>query len=133
VNDFIRAYQPEDCDRLLLQALQAGDLDTVLALYEPGAAFYLVSTGELTHSTEVMRAEYAALIAMKPTMAIQEITTTLHLDGALATTRMRSTMEATAPDGTPIRASLHSLEVVRKQRDGTWRFAIDDPHGSERA
>jgi len=38
---------------------------------------------------------------------------------------------STAPgsDGKPVTTPMHSVEVVRKQSDGTWLFAIDDPSG----
>jgi ketosteroid isomerase-like protein len=37
------------------------------------------------------------------------------------------TLSATGPDGSPIQRSGKAIEVVRRQRDGSWRFAIDDP------
>jgi len=36
-------------------------------------------------------------------------------------------MRAAAPDGTPIELAGKATEIVRRQRDGAWRFAFDDP------
>ncbi len=38
-------------------------------------------------------------------------------------------MKGTAPDGTEIAQSGLSVAVLRKQKDGTWRMVIDNPHG----
>ena len=37
------------------------------------------------------------------------------------------TLSATGADGNPIERSGKAIEVVRRQPDGSWRFAIDDP------
>jgi hypothetical protein len=36
-------------------------------------------------------------------------------------------------DGKPFTANGKSMEVVRRQPDGTWRFVIDNPHGGEQS
>jgi len=33
----------------------------------------------------------------------------------------------TGPDDSPVSTSSDTSEVIRKQSDGTWRYAIDDP------
>ena len=45
---------------------------------------------------------------------------------------MKATLEGTRPDGRPVKSTLHTLEVVRRQPDGSWRYVIDDPFGSMR-
>lgn len=130
MSKFIPAYKPQDCDLLLVKAIEEGDIETLVSLYEPGAAMYLLTTGELTYSPDVIRAEYEGLISMKPKMVIEEIVTTIHQDGNLATTSLKGYMDSFAPDGQSIHSTFHTLEVLRKQPDGTWRFAIDDPQGS---
>ena len=127
----VRAQQPEDCDRLLLAALQSGDIDASVALYEPGAALFAKS-GEAVVGHEAIRASNAALIALKPRFQVERIVTTVSGDGSIATTRMKATLEGTRPDGRPVKSTLHTLEVVRRQPDGSWRYVIDDPFGSMR-
>ena len=33
-----------------------------------------------------------------------------------------------AADGSAIEMKHKAMEIVRRQPDGTWRFAVDDPH-----
>ena len=82
---------------------------------------------------EKIRANNAALIALKPTFHIERIVTTMNGDGSIATTRMKATLEGTRPDGKPVKSAMHTLEVLRLQDDGSWRYVIDDPFGSMRA
>ena len=125
------ALAPEDCDRILLAALQAGDIETSVALYEPDAALFTKS-GEVMTGHDAIRANNAALIALKPTFHIERIVTTMNGDGSIATTRMIARLEGTRADGRPVTSSLHTLEVLRRQDDGSWRYVIDDPFGSMR-
>jgi uncharacterized protein (TIGR02246 family) len=125
------ARVPQDCGRILIDALHAGDLDTCVALYEPGAVLFKKS-GEPMSGLEAIRAANAALIAIKPHFTIEFIKTTLNESGDLATTRMRATLSGSKPDGRAVQDTVHTLEVVRKQADGSWRYVIDDPYGSMR-
>jgi len=126
------ALSPEDCDRMLLAALERGDIDTSVALYEPDAVLFAKS-GQVATGHEAIRASNAALIALRPTFHIERIVTTVSGDGSIATTRMKARLEGTRPDGRPVRSDLHTLEVLRRQADSSWRYVIDDPFGSMRA
>lgn len=127
-----RAVLPEDCDRILLAALEAGDIETSVALYEQDAALFSKS-GEVMLGHDAIRANNAALIALKPMFHIERIVTTMNGDGSIATTRMKARLEGTRADGRPVKSAMHTLEVLRRQDDGTWRYVIDDPFGSMRA
>ena len=37
------------------------------------------------------------------------------------------TLSATGPDGAPFADQGKATEIVRRQRNGTWRFVVDDP------
>ena len=50
-------------------------------------------------------------------------------DGSVAVTRTKGRFTSPDLDGKPVTTRFHSIEVVRKQPDGTWRFVIDDPTG----
>lgn len=126
------AHKPEDCNRILLAALESGDIETSVALYEPGAVLFTKS-GKTMTGHDAIRENNAALIALKPQFRIEEIVTTVNGDQTIATTRMKATLEGTKADGEPVNGSICSLEVLRKQHDGVWRYVIDDPFGSMRA
>jgi ketosteroid isomerase-like protein len=37
----------------------------------------------------------------------------------------------TGPDGDPVNMTAKSADVLRHQADGTWRFVIDNPWGTD--
>ncbi len=126
------APTPEDCNRMLLAALESGDIETSVALYEPEAVLFRKS-GQAMTGHEDIRKNNAFLIALKPKFTIEFIKTTVSGDGTLATNRMKANMVGTSSEGKKIEGQIHTLEVVRKQADGSWRYIIDDPYGSMRA
>ena len=52
-------------------------------------------------------------------------------EGQAALTRSTWSMTGTDPEGKPVTMCARSAEVVRRQSDGTWKFVIDNPHGSD--
>ncbi len=124
--------QPDDCSRVLVAALESGDIETSVALYESGAVLFRKS-GETMTGLDAIRENNAGVIALKPKFTIEFITCTLSGDGTLATNRMKANLAFTKPDGTPVNTNVDTLEVLRKQEDGSWRYIIDDPYGSMRA
>jgi ketosteroid isomerase-like protein len=128
---FVPAYRPEDCDRLLMQAIENGDLETTVALYEPGAVLFTES-GDLL-KIEQIRKHNQEFISLKTKTRIEKIDTAISGDGTLATSRMKCTAVYQDPKtGKEVTMHTNTLEVLRKQLDGTWRFVIDDPLGGNR-
>jgi hypothetical protein len=37
----------------------------------------------------------------------------------------------TGPDGEPVQLAARNADVLRRQGDGTWRFVIDNPWGTD--
>jgi uncharacterized protein (TIGR02246 family) len=129
---FVPAYKPEDCDRLLIEAMERGDVETTVSLYEPDAVL-LMESGDLLKGQDAIRKQNEKEIALKAKTTIEEIKTVVSGDGTLATTRMKCASAYVDPKtGNQVRMSVSTLEVVRKQPDGTWRFVIDDPFGGNR-
>jgi uncharacterized protein (TIGR02246 family) len=120
------AYKPEDCDRIFIKAMRSGDIDTVVALYEPDAIFIRPDGKRAIGHNEIRRfLEEEA--ARKATYVIQDIVAVLGGDGTIAITRMRISMSWTGRDGKENSMQARTTEVLRKQSDGTWRFVIDSP------
>ena len=122
------AQKPEECDLLLLKALEQGDLDAAVALYEPTATF-VVSPDQVVTGQAGIREVMQGYIAAKATFNIDAVTAVPSVDGSVAVTRVKGSSTSPGPDGKPVTTPLHSVEVVRKQPDGTWLFIIDDPSG----
>jgi uncharacterized protein (TIGR02246 family) len=121
---------PADVDRAFGERVNAGDLDGLVALYEPGATLAREDGSSVTGAAAI-RAELAGLLAGKPRIAMHVVhvipggddVALLHNDWHLT---------AVAPDGARVDVSGRSSEVVRRQPDGTWRFAVDDPFARSR-
>ncbi len=107
------ARRPEELSQFILARLNAGDVAGVVALYEPTAVLVLPDGG-LGTGTEQIRAFYARLLASGPTFAPGQPRQTL-ANGDLALT---STQLATGPV---------TVELARRQPDGTWLWVMDNP------
>ncbi|HYT10478.1 MAG TPA: nuclear transport factor 2 family protein [Mycobacteriales bacterium] len=107
------AREPEDLGRLFVERANAGDLDGLVALYEPGAVLAFPA-GQLSSGHVTIRRVYADLLATKPTLTPGEQQPAIRNgDLALTSTRLAGG-DATA-------------EVARRQPDGTWLWLIDQP------
>ncbi len=112
------ARNPEDLGTLFQEAMRAGDLDAVMALYEPGAAFPDQS-GEVRSGLDAIGQELAPFAAMKPDMTIEALKVIQAGDIALTHSSWRMTK--------PEPMSGRAIEIARRQQDGTWLYIIDDP------
>jgi uncharacterized protein (TIGR02246 family) len=119
------ARTPEDCDRLFGEHVNAGDLDALLALYEPGCSLVRRDGGVARGHVEI-RAVLSRLVAMQARMS-SEIVKVVRAGDELALVYNDWRMTARAADGQPIEAAGKAIEVVRRQADSTWRFVLDDP------
>ncbi len=120
------ARKPADVDRLFAEALSAADLDGAVGMYEQDA-IYVDGHGTSARGHEQIRAVLAELIEQRPTLDCYEIDVVEN--GDLAVLRARWVFSGTNPDGTPFENRGRSIEVVRRQTDGSWLFTIDLPSG----
>lgn len=123
------ARRPEECDLLLVEALNNGDLEAALALYEPNASFVLDS-GQIITGVAAIREVMQGFLALKPEFTM-EVKAVQNGDENIALLRGKWNLSGTGPDGKPMTMSGNSTEVVRRQPDGTWRFIIDNPRGAD--
>jgi ketosteroid isomerase-like protein len=123
----LKAHIPADVDRLFAEALSAGDLEGALAMYEPDAV-YQSEPDEPARGHAAIREELAALIALDCTLDCYRIDVVEN--GDLAVLRADWIFTGTNADGEPFENRGRSIEIVRRQPDGTWLFAIDLPSGA---
>ncbi len=112
------AQKPQDLHALFEQAIGAGDLDALMALYESGASMPN-QAGEVRTGADLIRQDMAPFAAMKPDLKLKINKLIEAGDIAL----MHSEWAMT----TPAAMSGRSIEIARRQPDGTWRYVIDDP------
>jgi ketosteroid isomerase-like protein len=109
------------------ELLGAGRLEDLLELYEDDAAF-VPEPGRTVSGLGSIRAELEPLVALTPRMSgrIEQVLEA----GDTALVAYRWQLEATAPDGTPIRQGGLSADVLRRRPDGSSGVIIDDPWGA---
>ena len=120
------ATTPEACDALFGQHVNAGDLDALVGLYEPDAVLAAQPGEAPSVGHAAIRETLGGLIAMKAHIVMKVVQTYRTGDVAVLYNDWHGTI--TGPDGQPVRMEGKALEVVRRQADGTWRFAVDDPY-----
>ncbi|MEV0973017.1 YybH family protein [Microtetraspora glauca] len=108
-----RAARPEDLSRFVVERLNAGDVEGLVALYEPDAVLALPN-GRVATGSEEIRQAYEHLVADRPTFTPGRQQPTLR-NGDLALTSVR------LADGGV------TVEVARRQPDSTWLWVIDQP------
>jgi uncharacterized protein (TIGR02246 family) len=120
---------PEEVDRLFGERLNAGDVDGVVALYEPGATLVRGDRSAATGHPAI-RTEIAGVVALRPRITMN-VTTVLRGGTNLAVLYNDWHATATDRDGKPLALRGRATEVVRRQRDGSWRLVIDDPNARD--
>lgn len=111
------AAEPEDLARFLVERVNAGDVEGVVALYEPQAVLAL--PGErLAAGHDAIRRFYRQLLASGPRFEPGEQLPALQL-GKLALTSTR------------LVGGGATAEIARRQPDGSWRWAVDRPNVRE--
>ena len=124
----VSARKPEECDSLLIEALNRGDLEAAVGLYEPNATLFSDPSVHVVGRAAIREALKAYLGFDSQ---ITEIRAVKSEDGVLALTGGKWTSTGKDSDGKPVALSGKSVEVVRRQADGRWLFAIDNPWGAE--
>jgi uncharacterized protein (TIGR02246 family) len=97
----------------------------LVSLYEPQANL-LQRDGTAATGTAAIREALAGFLAMKPKIAMS-VHKVVRAGDDLAVLYNDWSMSATGPDGGSMSVTGKAIEIVRRQADGTWRFAVDDP------
>ena len=120
------AKDPEEAARMVAEAISEGKIDDVVALYEPGASL-VVEPGHTVVGAAAIREAMEGFIALKPTISAEHNLTVTADDLALVSSKWR--LSGTGPDGKPVTMNATSTDVMRRQADGSWKVAIDNPYG----
>lgn len=105
------AKTPNDLARLFIERAKAGDLEGVVALFEPDAVMAAPPGADVV-GHEAIRAKYAGVLARRPQFSLgNQQPAMIHGDIALTSTWF--------DDGGA------AAEVARRQPDGTWLWLID--------
>jgi uncharacterized protein (TIGR02246 family) len=126
--DAVSTATPEQVLESIVSGINSGDLEALMPLYEREAAF-ATRPGSLAHGAPGIGEALAGFISMKGTLDL-EVTRVLEVDDLALVAGVWS-FDGTGPDGEPVRLSARNADVLRRQADGTWRFVIDNPWGTD--
>lgn len=118
---------PEETSLAFLDAFNAHDIDKVMSFYTADAVF-VNEDGRLSEGVDAMRPSLDEYMKLEPRLTITK--KQVIPSGEVVVTLAVWTMEATAPDGSPIRAEGRGFDVMRRQPDGSWKMIVDSPWGA---
>lgn len=121
-----RHSRPEQVQRHLARCLNASQISSLAALYEPGAALVL-RNGSVLIGRPAIRKHFASLLNLQPHMIIRKprVVRTRGLAVLMASWQINGL----APNGAVFREHGRTYDVLRKQPDGTWCIVFDSPWG----
>jgi len=120
--------KPEDWPSQFEEQLNAGNLDGMLALYEPEAHF-VKKSGETLVGQEAIRNALRSLIEAKTHLQSRVVRATTIGDIAQLYTDFEGTRLDESGKTVPVRNS--AIEVLRRQPDGSWKLIMGDPNGRQ--
>jgi uncharacterized protein (TIGR02246 family) len=118
------AKSPEEVDTLFEQGMNAGDAKAVAALYEQDAVL-VAQPGMVVKGRAAILQALEAIVAGGTSFKLNVIRTLTAGDTAVVYNEWTGTTRSPAGDSTELAGK--AIEIVRRQPDGTWLFAIDDP------
>ena len=121
------ATSPAQAVKLLDEAFNNGDLETVLSFYEEGAALIAGEPVRLLRGSTELRHFLADAIS-SGVVANQLVTRIIEVDG-VALFLSRWSLVPRDPDSTEPARTFHATSVFRRQADGCWKLLIDNPLG----
>lgn len=119
---------PEQVLESIVTGINSGELDSLMPLYESDAAF-VPQPGVLAHGAPGVSEALTGFISMNGELDL-EVTRVLEVDDLALVIGVWS-FNGTGPDGEPVHLEAKNADVLRRQADGSWRFVIDNPWGTD--
>jgi ketosteroid isomerase-like protein len=119
--------RPEDIYPALSEAYNAGDFEALVSLYDPKAVF-VIKPGRVTTSPAELRDALQRLLALRGRLTINPHTFTRSDDLVLALGTF-TLSGGRRKDGTAFERTSRFADVMRRQPDGRWLLAVDNPYG----
>ncbi|HEY7110491.1 MAG TPA: nuclear transport factor 2 family protein [Nitrososphaeraceae archaeon] len=119
---------PEEVLDSITKGINAGDLETLMTLYEPQACF-AIQQGKPATSSDGIRENLHKFIDLNGKLDLKVKRVLTASDLALVTSEW--SFSGTGSDGKPVNLNAKSADVLRRQSDGTWLLVIDNPWGTE--
>ena len=121
------ATEPEQMHGLFEQAFNTGDIEALMALYEPDAAL-IPQPGVTVEGTAAIRESLLWFLDRRGQITLDTKLVIRVGDVAYLANRWSLT-GGTMPDGSPAELGATTAELARRQPDGTWLYVIDNAWG----
>ena len=115
-------HKLDEWPALFEKHIAASDLDAAAALYPSDAGFVSSKSGEVIKGRDAIHAVLSGPIEGQARLRCRVVKTVVAGDIAV----LYTDWQITTADG---EAHSHAIEVLRRQSDGTWLFALGDPKG----
>jgi uncharacterized protein (TIGR02246 family) len=120
--------KPIDLLEVVTQAINTGNVDAQMAIYEPDAYFNFEPSGQgPTTGVQAIREMFTNFVAMKPNITMRLLS--CNEAGNIAVIRTAWHLTCTGQDGNPMEMTGQSVSVLRRQPDGNWLVLVDNPYG----
>ena len=119
----MKASSPHDLSRLIIEALNSGDVDMVVSLYEPDGVI-APDPNQIVSGRAAIRSLAADFLAQRPRLILHDSEVVQAGDVALIRSRVTQTMLQAEQKTETV---LEPVLVARRQTDGCWLIAIDRP------
>jgi uncharacterized protein (TIGR02246 family) len=117
---------PLDVARAWGDAYAAKDLDAMMRLFDPDAV-WVSAEGDVVAGSDAIRGVFRDFLRLDATYETDD-EQLAQADGvALLSARWR--IHGTDADGAPVEISGRTADVLRRNAEGEWRYAIDSPFG----
>jgi uncharacterized protein (TIGR02246 family) len=109
--------------RQVEEAFNAGDAAALASLYEPGAQL-LGEDGSVASGIDEIGAVWASFVASGGRLTLTTRSAFAQEDLALLSNEWKFELDGM------VAASGITAEVARRQRDGSWKYVIDNPYAA---
>ena len=113
---------PEDLHKVFGEALNSGDLDTIVDMYAENAT-WIPTPGDVVQGKAAIRNKFDEMMGIKATITLD--TKAAITVGNTAFLYDRWHMTGKMPDGSDLDLVGYGAEVMEKQPDGNWLITID--------
>ena len=125
----MRVTRADQLSRAFAQAFAAHDMERLMTSYEPDVT-YVLRSGQAVHGMAAVREVFQRLFSFNADFEIENKYCLVNGDVALVRAQRR--LRGTSAVGEPVDVSAQSAKVLRRQADGTRRYAVDHPVGAGR-
>lgn len=120
------ASTPQELQTRFLELFLNKDIDGLLSLYEDTAVFVLQG-GESAAGTAGIREALTGLLSVAQKFDLVS-SFAVEVDG-VALMHGNWSLEGVDPAGNPLSLGGTTIEVARRQADGSWLYSVDSPFG----